>query len=307
MAHRIVVVGVGKIARDQHLPAIAADPDFELAGTVDRSGGLPGVANVTSWNALAASDLHYDAVALCTPPQPRRALAAAALTLGKHVLMEKPPCATISEAVALQRLASAGGPTLFAAWHSREAACAAEAARRLRDQAVESVEIEWREDVRRWHPGQTWIWRAGGMGVFDPGINALSILTAILPDPVFIAGADLLVPSNRETPIAAALALELAGGGRGTAVFDWRAGPVDVWEIRVRTRAFALTLSAGGAALAIDGEPIACEDAGEYPGLYRRFARLIAGGVSDVDLRPLQLVADAFMIGRVERAPAFDD
>ena len=26
--HKIAVVGIGKIARDQHLPCIAADPDF---------------------------------------------------------------------------------------------------------------------------------------------------------------------------------------------------------------------------------------------------------------------------------------
>ncbi len=37
-----------------------------------------------------------------------------------------------------------------------------------------------KEDVRRWHPGQDWIWEAGGFGVFDPGINALSILTEVL-------------------------------------------------------------------------------------------------------------------------------
>ena len=62
----------------------------------------------------------------------------------------------------------------------------------------------WKEDVRQWHPGQTWIWEAGGFGVFDPGINALSILTTLHP------GAHLsrrpqrcIVPSNCETPIAA--------------------------------------------------------------------------------------------------------
>jgi hypothetical protein len=43
------------------------------------------------------------------------------------------------------------------------------------------VEIVWHEDVRKWHPGQQWIWEPGGFGVFDPGINALSIATRIFP------------------------------------------------------------------------------------------------------------------------------
>lgn len=43
----------------------------------------------------------------------------------------------------------------------------------------------------------------------------------------------------------------------------------------------------------------------EYARLYRRFAELIERGESDVDLRPLQLVADAFLLGRRREGPAF--
>src|SRR5690606_10671828 len=39
MARRkIAVIGVGKIAQDQHLPVIDASPDFELAATVSTRG-----------------------------------------------------------------------------------------------------------------------------------------------------------------------------------------------------------------------------------------------------------------------------
>ena len=51
------------------------------------------------------------------------------------------------------------------------------------------------------------IWQAGGLGVFDPGINALSILTHILPDRLAIQDAELSYPTNCQTPIAARLAL----------------------------------------------------------------------------------------------------
>ena len=58
--------------------------------------------------------------------------------------------------------------------------------------------------MRRWHPGQAWIWEPGGFGVFDPGINALSIATSIFA-PFFLTAARLDFPENRDAPIAAAL------------------------------------------------------------------------------------------------------
>ncbi|TIP51034.1 MAG: gfo/Idh/MocA family oxidoreductase, partial [Mesorhizobium sp.] len=68
-----------------------------------------------------------------------------------------------------------------ASWHSRYAP-AVEAARDfLGSTTIRSAAINWKEDVRRWHPNQDWIWAPGGFGVFDPGINALSIATHILP------------------------------------------------------------------------------------------------------------------------------
>ena len=42
------------------------------------------------------------------------------------------------------------------------------------------MRIDWRESVRKWHPGQEWVWEPGGFGVCDPGINAMSIFTEIM-------------------------------------------------------------------------------------------------------------------------------
>ena len=39
----IAIIGFGKIARDQHLPAIRADSHFQLVATVDPYGLLEGV------------------------------------------------------------------------------------------------------------------------------------------------------------------------------------------------------------------------------------------------------------------------
>jgi D-galactose 1-dehydrogenase len=48
----------------------------------------------------------------------------------------------------------------------------------------------------------------------------------------------------------------------------------------------------------VDGKMLAEGPDQEYRGLYRRFVELAATGASDVDLTPLRLVADAFLLGK---------
>ena len=68
-----------------------------------------------------------------------------------------------------------------------------------------------------------------------------------------------------------------------------------------------MVLSSGGARLAIDGRAVREEPEVEYPLLYRRFAEIVRAGMSDVDLAPLQHVADAFMLGKRTMAEPFYD
>lgn len=307
MSEPIALLGIGKIARDQHIPAIAESSGFALAATVSRSGGVDGVENHNDIAGLLAARPDIRAVSLCMPPVPRFDIATAALAAGKHVMLEKPPGATVSEVLKLERLARAKGVTLFATWHSRHAAGVAQARAYLRDAQIRHVQIDWKEDVRRWHPGQDWIWQAGGLGVFDPGINALSIMTEILPNPVHLTAATLAFPDNCETPIAADLAFAGPAGMTVDAVFDWRQEGPQSWNITVDTTHGQLRLTDGGATLLIDGMAQKAEGPGEYPGLYHRFAELIEAGQSDVDISPLQHVADAFMLGRRKVVAAFYD
>jgi D-galactose 1-dehydrogenase len=302
---RLALVGLGKIARDQHLPAIAADDRFELTAIVSRNADLDGVAHFTTLAELLASDVAVDAVALCTPPQPRHALAHLALAAGKHVMLEKPPGATLSEVEDLRLAAAAHGLTLQATWHSRYAPGVAPARDWLAGKAIQAVRINWREDVRVWHPGQDWIWEAGGLGVFDPGINALSIATAILPAPFFLTGAVLHVPENCQSPIQAELDFVDAAGAPIRAEFDFLQTGPQSWDIEVETDGGLLKLSHGGAKLWINDALVHEGPDAEYPGLYDAFARLVAGKTSDVDVSPLRHVADAFLLGRRVVAPAF--
>lgn len=306
MAHlNIGLVGVGKIARDQHLPAMSANPDCRLIATADPCASLEGVPAYDSLAEMLDARPEMAAVAICTPTDLRHSQARLALARGKHVLLEKPPGATLSEVVDLVGVAAEQRLTLFAAWHSRFAPGVSRARAWLAERRIRRVEIEWKEDVRVWHPGQAWIWQPGGMGVFDPGINALSIATAILPQPFFLRQATLAVPSNCQTPIAAELSFTDLQGGAIEAAFDFRQTGPQTWDIHVDTDAGRLSLTRGGCRLAIDGNLELEEEEREYVDLYTRFAELIATGRSDVDVAPLQHVADTFLYGRREATEAF--
>jgi L-arabinose 1- dehydrogenase len=304
---KIGLVGIGKIARDQHLPAIAADAGFELVACASRNATVDGVRNYTTIEAMLGAEPELDAISLCAPPQVRYEQARAALAAGKHVMLEKPPGASLHEVEVLRETARKAGRTLFASWHSRHAPAVEPARAWLAERRIRSVEVRWKEDVRKWHPGQAWIWQPGGLGVFDPGINALSIVTRILPCEIVLKAASLLVPSNTHTPIAADLDFIDERGAPVRAEFDWRHGPREQWEIDVSTADGTLSIAEGGKRLAIDGASVEVGPEREYPSLYAHWRSLIEHGHDDVDVRPMRHVADAFLLGsRREIEPFFD-
>ncbi len=306
-ATKLAIVGVGKIVRDQHLPAIAGNPDFELICTASRHGTVDGVASYGTIEAMLEAVPAIDAVSLCMPPQYRYEAAYAALNAGKHVFLEKPPGATLSEVQDLVRLADSKGLSLFASWHSRYAPAVEAAKAFLASTKIDSVHVIWKEDVRHWHPNQAWIWQAGGLGVFDPGINALSIITHILPHALFLTKATLEFPENRDAPIAADLHFSDVTQTPVHAEFDWRQTGKQSWDIVAETAAGRMVLSEGGAKLSMNGEEKLSEPEREYPALYERFSEIIKAGRSDVDLAPLTHVADAFLLGRHKFVDSFYD
>ncbi|MBK4216723.1 Gfo/Idh/MocA family oxidoreductase [Paracoccus caeni] len=293
---KIALVGIGKIALDQHVPALEASPDWELAATVSRNGKVAGVPAYARIGEMLDAHPEIGTVSLCLPPVPRFLVAQAVLFAGRNLMLEKPPGATLAEVHILCDLAMAQGVSLYTTWHSRMAHAVAGAKAWLADCDIRSGRIIWREDVRKWHPGQDWIFEAGGMGVFDPGINALSILTEILPVPVHLTAAEIDFPGNRQAPIAARLQL----GQNITADFDFRQEGPQTWDMEFQTDRGSLALRMGGNLLEIDGQRVGGQDSimGEYPALYDRMARLVEQSASEVDVSPMVLVADAFTLGR---------
>jgi D-galactose 1-dehydrogenase len=305
--YRIGVVGFGKIARDQHLPAIAGNADFTLAGVADPHADLaaasaPGFRSQAEMFARA----EVDVVSICTPPSARLGVALEALAAGKHVMIEKPPTATVSELFLIREAAERAGRVLFTAWHSQHNEAVDAARERLAGAEITSLVVNWKEDVHRWHPGQQWIWEAGGFGVLDPGINALSILSRIMPGRLSLRSAALTMPEGAQAPIAGRL--EFALGGRalvGAMELDWRREAGEHREIDVTTAdGHVIALRASGARLLVDDAVVVEGARAEYPRMYAQLAALLREGRSEVDADPLLLACDALALGtRVATGP----
>jgi D-galactose 1-dehydrogenase len=307
---RLGIVGVGKIARDHHIPSIVANPAYHFAAACSRNTQTPGVRNFQSIGEMLAHFPELDAVSICTPPRLHYEAARLALIGGKHVLLEKPPCTSLTQLAHLESLAAAHAVTLYQTWHSQHAHGVTPAAQLLRQRNLKSVRVTWKEDVRMWHPGQTWIWEAGGFGVFDIGFNPLSILTRLIDEPIFPRTATVYVPENRETPIAATVLLATTKGVEILLELDFRHTGIQTWDIDMETDGGALKLAAGGGKLTLDNVRVPIEEsnlASEYRSIYRRFAELVAQKRAEVDARPMQLVADIFLVARRVVVAPFTD
>jgi Predicted dehydrogenases and related proteins len=304
---RVGIVGLGKIALEEHVPALQANAAFELVACASAKTSLPDVASFPSMEKMLDGCPGLDAVAICTPPQAHFEAAREALARGKHVLLEKPPCPTVAEFDELTALAEKSRRTLFQTWHARESSAVERAVQWMERRTVRRGRVVWKEDVRQWHPGQSWIWQDGGFGVLDAGINAISILTRLLPEPLDVDFAHLLVPENCVSPIAASAAFRTRSGAVIDAEFDFRHRGDQERAMEIDTDDGTLTLAWHGAVPSGTGSGMTVElgtQKEEYTSLYVRFADLIARGVSETDKRPLELVTQILAAaGRSAVAP----
>lgn len=297
---RIGVVGLGKISKDQHLPVISSSPEFELVFVVDRAVKID--APIPWYGSLsdALNDgVAFDAVSICTSPQVRHELIELLFASQCALLLEKPAASSYALAAKTTRLAVEHNLTMFAAWHARFAPQISAAKKWVAAHELAGGHIEWRENHQKWHPGQDWLWREGGYGVFDPGINALSILTEVTSNHWLATEATLWIPKNVETSSRAEFSLSSTDCSL-TGCFEFHERDDETWTIQLKARnGSTLTLLDGGARMQIDGIQIANDSVvGEYERVYGHFSSLCRNQQTDCDLSPLKLAGDIQKIAR---------
>ncbi len=109
---RVAVIGVGRQAREDHLPAIVASARTELVGVCDPNEEL-GAATATKYGTpyfedhRALLDTAPDFVVVVAPHEAHRSITEEAIRRRVHVLKEKPFAVSMSDARALLVLADA--------------------------------------------------------------------------------------------------------------------------------------------------------------------------------------------------------
>ena len=304
----IAVYGLGKIAFDQHIPAIECSDNFQLAATVSETKAIPGVPSFSSLQELAESRIEVDAVALCMPPHPRYHIALTVIEAGYDLLLEKPPCATVHESDAIFDAAQKAGVTIFASWHSRFAPMVDKAREWIVEKGCDNFQVVWNENILKWHPGQKWVSQSGGFGVLDPGVNALSIIDVVFDADFSFEEIVFHKPSNWETPIAASFRMRAQSGFVGEVDFDWLTSGKDVWEIRFFSGSNKMVLSHGGHKMFVNGEPVKAQlpHTDEYTALYNHFAELLRTRISDFDTAPLRFIERLYEGARWKEVEAFN-
>ncbi|MBK5307031.1 MAG: Gfo/Idh/MocA family oxidoreductase [Frankiaceae bacterium] len=262
-----------------HLPGLRAGGDADVVvfagrtmGSAEQARDAWGSGEVTTdWAAAVARD-DVDAVHVCVPNALHAEVAAAALSAGKHVLVEKPMTTTLADADAL--LAIDGG-VLGVAFDARCNPLLIELRRLLPE-----VGVVRQVDVRLGHPGpQAWApdatWfrdpsRSGGGVLLDLGSHVLDALAWCVGPITEVASATAPGPIDEEAELAV-----VCSTGTTARVFV-------SWQLPEPEFSFALTGECGTLAiergqLLRDGAPVDVP-AAPLPNAAAAFARALATG-----------------------------
>lgn len=191
---RVALVGTGSVAR-LHAEAVAAHPRADLVAATDharaaadafaRTWGVPAVYD--DLDALLAAE-HPDVVLVCTPPGAHHGQVLAAFAAGAHVVVEKPPAASLDELDEMRAAADAAGRRLAVVFQQRTGTAAAHVRRLLRGgdlgrPLLAVCETLWYRDSAYFDAPWRGRWDTEGGGTtLGHGIHQIDLLAYLLGD-----------------------------------------------------------------------------------------------------------------------------
>jgi D-galactose 1-dehydrogenase len=324
----IGLVGYGNIGREAHARVLTGNHKlgFLLMGVTDpalTASPKNGIKLYPS-NQAMFDDPAIEAVSIATPPHLHKEQVIDALNKGKHVVIEKPPALSLDDLMNMNQAAIDNKRVLFTAFHARYGASAVEASRLLKGITIKKVEIDYAENVGRYHNMQKgWILNKdinGGGVLMDSGINALSLVAAVIPEQftnLKIKNAQLSRPDSYQDPRSgdeisftsetrAVVEFSFGENGDGKIQQEWL-HPDDKSERRLvrfitntdeeyEVDIIHKTISRNGVTIfdANAGDLTRVDREGEYTGVYKDFAESIYNGESFVESGALQLVKNIY-------------
>lgn len=194
---RIGILGAGGISQLMHIPVIRKHPDAELVAIADielaKAASVADKFKIPSFyrdpeRLLARDDI--DAVHVNTPTNSHMALTLAALSAGKHVLVEKPIARKASEAYRMVAAAKDADRQLMVAMNLRfrpDAMILKKFIEAGEIGRVDTVRARWLKKKDRWSRSP-WLSNtriSGGGVLMDLGIQMLDVCWWILGNPKF--------------------------------------------------------------------------------------------------------------------------
>jgi virulence factor len=177
--HKATFIGLGAMGL-RHMRVFAGLGDrFEIAGAYDLRADVPVPSAAARLRSEEEAIASAEVVVIATPTGSHAGAAARALAAGRHVLVEKPICATAAEASGLAALAGRGTTLLFAGHSERFNPVIRVLARLLRDEPLLAIDLERVGPSRPTECG----------ALFNLGVHDFDLATYLGRSPLTLCGA----------------------------------------------------------------------------------------------------------------------
>jgi myo-inositol 2-dehydrogenase / D-chiro-inositol 1-dehydrogenase len=228
----IGVVGCGSVGVGIHLPILSRLPGVRVAAVADpsleslrRARRVAAVETFPRAEELIARD-DVDAVVVSAPTESHAELALAVIAAGKHLYLEKPVAASLTDAERVEGAARASAVTAAVGFNYRFHPAARCVRALLADGAIGTVQ---RAASRLWEPAPSWrtaAWRtrrsSGGGALLDLGSHHVDLVAWLLADEIVEARAERR--SRRTEDDVVDVRLHTRAGIRCESSFSYRSG-----------------------------------------------------------------------------------
>lgn len=250
---RCAIVGTGAVAH-LHAGAVAAHPHAELVAVTDQTRATA-EAFAAEWGVRAVYDTldvllaaeRPDVVLICTPPGAHREQAVASFAAGAHVVVEKPPAASLDDLDAMRAVAAAADRQLAVVFQQRTGTAAARVRQLLVDEALGRPLLAVCQTL--WYRDEDYFavpWRGkwqteGGGTTLGHGIHQLDLLGFLLGDWSSVQGRLWRLDRETQTEDASTATITFANGAVAQVVTS-AVSPRQTSSIRIDTQKATVTV-----------------------------------------------------------------
>ncbi len=312
---RLGIIGLGTMG-STYLRLIRSGrvPDFDVVAAADPRTitGCAPLEFYTDYRQLLMRH-DVDAIAVSTPPHAHQAITIRALKAGKHVLVEKPPALTVEGGKRMVRTASKVDNVLFMAFHARYHASIEALRQELATQEIRSIDIRYKENVLNYHRGSSWVFdrmKSGGGALMDSGINAVSVVTYLLPRPtcLSVTSSHICAPAGYPVETNVDVGFRSCQGTVGRIRLDWLHAGTEMRQFVIHTTNHEYTLDVTRDELCRDGEVLVpsrnlsgrVDQFSEYEAVFREFGEHISSHRSLVSISNLAFICAIYARDRMK-------